>query len=547
MRKIALLSNVNIDPVINNITSDYEVYRSSGYGNVFEEIMNKNSTLVSFQPSVIYIILDITELCTNCIGIEQLRNQITTWFSLFRNCIDNQITYFVSDADARTYDMEINIDEYANSDIEYLWNQCLMDVMKNYKNIFKFPYKKQSEKIGKDNFYSDKLWYLGRIIHTGIARDSLIEEIYNCMHLLEVKQKKVLLLDLDNTLWGGIIGEGEKANIKLSNEKTGLIYKELQKVILKIKNTGVLLGIVSKNNYVDAITIIRSHPHMILREEDFVIKKINWTDKNINILEISKEINLSLDSFVFFDDNPIERELVKTLLPEVVVPVFPDSIELLPKIMEQIYTNYFKKLIFTEEDKERTAQYLVNVKRTEIQKEAVDFASFLKGLNITVNSIEPQEHIERLYQLLNKTNQFNLTTHRYTMVEVENLLADANKLTYMFEVADKFGNNGITAIVIIFLSKEANIDTFILSCRIMGKYIENYILDFIENDLLMKGYTILKSKYVKTSKSKPVEDFYERMGYEVEISTNNYKMYRINILTKPEREYYVQKELNRYE
>lgn len=544
MEKVALLSNVNMNPVIQNIKKKYNVFKSAGYGNVFEEMMNKDSNLYEFNPQAIYIILDIKELCINCENVEQINLEILNWFSLLRKCINTHIVYFVSDVDFRSYDIEIGQNDLDTLDIEQIWKKELKHIMSDFTNVYPFSYKKCVEKIGKDNFYTDKLWYLGRIIHTSTAKDALIKEIENSLQIIKGNQKKVLILDLDNTLWGGVIGEGEYNDIELSDEKIGLIYKDLQRIIKKIKNAGVLLAIVSKNNYEDAISVIRTNQHMILKEDDFIVKKINWVQKDVNILEISKEINLGLDSFVFFDDNPTEQELVRLSLPDVTVPEFPNKIELLPKVMEEIYDKYFKKFIFTNEDKERTSQYLANSKRLELQKEVMDFTSYLKGLHIIVKSVEPSLNKQRLFQLINKTNQFNLTTRRYTMVKLEEIIQDSDKKVYMFEVSDRFGNNGITAIVIVDLLNKAFIDTFILSCRIMGKFIENYIIDFVEKDLLESGYKILFSKYVKTSKSKPVEDFYDRMGYKIMEETEDYKLYCINLETRLNREYYVEKESN---
>ncbi|ROR31542.1 HAD superfamily phosphatase (TIGR01681 family)/FkbH-like protein [Mobilisporobacter senegalensis] len=541
MQKIALLSNVNMEPVIQNITKKHNIFKTTGYGNVFEEMANKNSQLYKYNPEVIYIIIDIKEICINCESIEQIHLEVSNWFSLFRKCINSHIVYFISDVDFRSYDMEIGTDDLDTLVIEQIWKKELKNVINDFTNIHQFSYKKQVEKIGKDNFYTNKLWYLGRIIHTNLAKDSLIKEIDNCLQLLKETQKKVLILDLDNTIWGGIIGEGEYNNIELSDEKIGLIYKDLQRIIRRIKNTGILLAIVSKNNYEDAISVIRTNQHMILKEDDFIAKKINWIQKDINILEISKEINLGLDSFVFFDDNPAERELVKNSLPDVTVPEFPNRIELLPKAMEEVYTKYFKKLTFTNEDKERSLQYLANSKRLELQKKTMDFTSYLTGLHITVKPVEPFLNRQRLFQLINKTNQFNLTTQRYTMVELEEIIQAPNKKIYAFEISDKFGNNGITAVVIVNLLNQAFIDTFILSCRIMGKFIENYIIDFVEKDLLKDGYQILFSKYIKTSKNKPVEDFYDRMGYQIIEATEDYKIYRISLETKLDREYYIKR------
>lgn len=525
MYKIALFSNVNIEPIKGLLNAQYEVFLPQGYGTVIEELLNRESEYAKSNVQAVFILIDIVELCKNCNTIEEIEQEISNWFSNIERALNDDSRYYIGDVDARTSAFDINCQNYSAYEVEKRWRDKLNELSMRYRNVQLFAYKKLAEDMGKAQFYSQKLWYLGRIIHSQEARTVIADQIKKSIEQWQEEKsfpKKVLLLDLDNTLWGGILGEG---GITLSDEKTGLIYKELQRMILKIKNTGIILGVVSKNNYDEALEMIEKCPHMILKKNDFSILKINWNNKNENILEIAQELNLSTDSFVFFDDSEQERELIKMTLPEVSVPEFPKDIELLPDKMIEIFERYFRKDIYTKEDMERTELYLANYKRKEEQAAAQSFEEYIDNLKIEINRVANVPNCERLFQLVNKTNQFNLTTKRYTYEELKTILESSEYDVYMFEVKDKFGNNGITSAVIVNLTTEVEIDSFIMSCRIMGRKIEFTILNYVERELLRTGCGKIKAQYIQTKKNQVVSDFYEKAGYEIIRCADGTKIY----------------------
>ena len=283
-----------------------------------------------------------------------------------------------------------------------------------------------------------------------------------------------------------------------------------------MQSQGVILGIVSKNNEEDAMELIKNHPHMVLRPEAFAAKRINWQPKPENIREIAKELNLGLDSFVFWDDNPAERQLVKTVLPQVMVPDFPEKPEELAKAMAGVYRRYFEKETVTAEDLEKTKQYAQNAMRKDLEARAVDFESYLKQLDMELICEDPLKNLERLVQLINKTNQFNLTTRRYDRQTLQGFLEDGRHRVFLYRVKDCFGDNGIVSAVIIRLPENFApiIDTFVMSCRVMGRNLEYDILADVEEQLYKEGYTSLIGEYLPTKKNKPVENLYETLGYE---------------------------------
>ncbi len=538
--KTALLSNVNMDFVLRLLKEKTEVYQGEGYGNELGLLLNRESSYQLYGAHITFIILDYMELLEHNLTEEGAKESVAGWFAAFEGSIDSTKIYYISDAYLWGTEMEAVYDAGLKIRLEQIWQNRLEALCNTHSNVRIFPYRKMIENIGADNAFSLKMWYMGKILLTRAAQERLAEEILNKIRLEGTTPKKVLLLDLDNTLWGGIAGEHDITPIVLSDDHTGLAYKNLQRVILQMNKQGVLLGIVSKNNPEDAESILKNHPHMVLTPECFAIQKINWEQKHINILEIAKELNLGTDSFVFFDDNATERELVKQMLPEVIVPDFPKKAENLPEAMIRIYKDYFEKTYLTEEDKQKTIQYAANAKRVAMQANVGNFDDYLKELNIVVTSVAPEANGERLLQLVNKTNQFNLTTQRYTAEELGLILKSEDKRVFLYGVSDKFGDSGLVAAVIVDVKDVPVIEEFAMSCRVMGKRIEQAVLHDVETKLQAEGFERLRGVYIPTAKNKPVEELYKKLGY-IEVDaiglTDDSFVYELLLDTKPARAY----------
>lgn len=543
--KLALLSNVNMDPVRNILAEQFDVFKNEGFGGIIENLINPASGFNHYDPDIVFIIVDISLLTQNCIEKADFEKTIGDFFAGLSGSLNAQKTYFVSTTDSRSFDAKITVSDSLDASLlESLFNTRLLEMVTAHSNVHIFQYKQLAEAMGKDTFYSNKLWYLGKIIHTAAAHDKIAKEIKECLRLYEYTPKKALLLDLDNTLWGGVIGEDGIENIVLSEEKMGMIYKDAQRVLLKMRQNGVILGIVSKNNEADALEVIEKHPHMLLRRDSFAIIKANWKNKNENIMEIADTLNIGLDSIVFVDDSLTEQEIVQTFLPDVTVPEFPRQIERLPEFFLKIYNQYFKRLSLTEEDRKKTQQYKDNARRAELETSVADFPSFLKGLEIEITPIVPKnEHLERFYQLINKTNQFNLTTRRYGYNEISEMIGSENAACFLFSMKDKFGEYGIISAVIVDLfDGTPRIDSFVLSCRAMGKLAENYIIDHVEGRLLDKGYEKVIAEYIPTPKNGPAKRFFDKLGYDITDESERQATYEINLLKRPARIYYVKED-----
>ena len=280
---------------------------------------------------------------------------------------------------------------------------------------------------------------------------------------------------------------------------------------------------------------------MILRREDFAAAKINWNDKADNLREIARQLNLGVDSFVFIDDMPGERDNIRLRMPEVTVPDFPASIEDYPAFIEDVYNKYFKRLRLSAEDRDKTRQYAENTMRENAAK-GLSFEDFLASLQLEVKRVElDDEKLSRIAQMHGKTNQFNLTTIRYTRQDIDRLIREGFRI-YAYNVRDKFGDYGLVAAVIVDMAGgKPEINSFLMSCRVMGKLVENYVIDDVENDLLTSGHDTLRAKYIKTAKNAPVERLFDGLGYDVTSRNDTETCYEIDLKNRPERQFFVSK------
>lgn len=347
---------------------------------------------------------------------------------------------------------------------------------------------------------------------------------------IALKRKKCLVLDLDNTLWGGILGEDGIDGIQIGNDYPGKAFLYFQNALQELSKTGVILTICSKNNEQDVLDLWRSNPFLLLTKKDFAAYRINWKDKASNIIELAEELNIGLDSMVFIDDNPTERALVRAALPMVAVPEFPLQPYMLPVFFKQLVESYFSVYTITSEDLKKTEQYKANALRATAAACFSNLTEFIQSLDIHITIEEANDfNIQRIAQMTQKTNQFNLTTRRYTEADVRRFL-EMGWIIRCISVSDKFGDNGITGVIMI--TPEAEIDTFLLSCRILGKGIE---VAFIKQMLVLlneKGASQLHASYIPTAKNAQTKDFYERCGFTCNNeNSQGVKTYSINIET----------------
>lgn len=543
--KIALLSNVNMDFVIRMLRRHAEIYQMQGYGNELGILMNPASSYHDFAPDITFVVEDLMELLGHDLNPETAKETIDRWFSGLEQQLKPEEIYYISDAYLWGVELAVASPAGRKASLEQLWRNRLEALCRVYSNVRMLPYHHMIERMGEEEAFSLKMWYMGKILLSNAAQKELCGLILDKVRIETRVPKKVLLLDLDNTLWGGLAGENDHTPIVLSEEHTGLAYKNLQRVILQMQMQGVLLGIVSKNNESDALEIMEKHPHMVLRPEMFAARRINWEPKHENIKSLASELNLGMDSFVFWDDSAAERQLIKELLPQVVVPDFPDKPEDFAAAMAVVFQEYFSKPSVTEEDLTKTAQYAAMAKSRELRETASDFEDYLKKLEIVACRVEPKRHMERFVHLMNKTNQFNMTTRRYSQREIAELLESKDKRVYLYDISDRFGDNGVTAAMVADCAGDIPVlSDFVMSCRVMGRNIEYALVEDVETDLYRSGYESLRALYIPTAKNAPASGVYRQMGYEcrADVGQNVGVEYEISLANTPERMYYVKME-----
>ena len=359
-------------------------------------------------------------------------------------------------------------------------------------NIKLVDFDKVISSIGVSNSLDWRYYYSSKVLYTVDFFNNYVEFIKPFIMSTNGKSKKALIFDCDNTLWKGILGEDGFDKIEMSNAtKDGAVYAEIQAIALALNKKGVLIGLCSKNNSSDVDEVINSHMDMQLREKHITIKKVNWSEKISNLREISKELNIGLDSFVFVDDSYFEVNLIREYLPEVTVLQVPERLYEYPKMLRE-NAELFYDLTVTTEDSKKIKMYKQQFKRETSKKKFENIEDYLASLELKVCIFENDNSIiPRISQMSQKTNQFNLTTKRYTETDIQNLINDSNFDIFAFTISDKFGESGITGLSIInynYDDNTAEIDTLLMSCRIIGRNIEYAFINNVIDRIKEKKY-----------------------------------------------------------
>ncbi len=373
--------------------------------------------------------------------------------------------------------------------------------------------------IGRRQISDRMLWHHAKQVLSPAAVPWAGDQVARILAAIRGLSKKVLVLDLDNTLWGGTIGDDGLDGIVLGQGSgAGEAFSAFQRYVKRLAARGVVLAVSSKNDRANAEAAFARHPEMILRQDDFAAFEIGWGDKPAAVRRVAGQLELGLDSFVFVDDNPVERDLMRRTLPQVAVPELPEAPELFPACIAD--AGYFEAIAFTAEDSARNAQYVANRARHELRSAATDMDAFLETLQttMTVGPFQPTD-ITRITQLINKTNQFNLTTRRYTEAEVRAFMQDPRILTLAARVSDRFGDNGLTSIVICRPAEDGpdpdmEIDTWLMSCRILGRGVEDAMLSVVARRARDAGAERLVGRYRPTVKNGMVRELLPRLGFE---------------------------------
>jgi FkbH-like protein len=372
-----------------------------------------------------------------------------------------------------------------------------------------------AETVGLADWHSPSEWNLAKLPFSNSFLPLYADHVARLLAALRGKSRRVLVLDLDNTVWGGVIGDDGLEGIQCAQgDATGEAHLSVQRLALELRERGVVLAVSSKNEDETARLPFRKHPEMLLKEEHIAIFQANWNDKATNITAIARELSLGLDSIVFLDDNPVERNLVRQLLPAVAVPELPADPALYARTLAA--AGYFEAISYSDEDVARARCYQDNAKRVGLQNQVGDLDAYLASLQMEI-TFQPFDEIgrARITQLINKSNQYNLTTKRYTEPEVAAAQHDPQCFTLQVRLSDSFGDNGmISAIICRQQSHSAwEIDTWLMSCRVLGRCVEQMVLREILEHARRDGIRKLIGTYRPTDRNKLVEDHYSKLGF----------------------------------
>lgn len=369
------------------------------------------------------------------------------------------------------------------------------------------------QRVGVEFFFDERYRHIARAPYTIQAAAAMAKEAFRHLQAHQGRTRKCLILDCDDVLWGGIVGEDGLAGIRLGSNYPGSPFLQFQREVRALHDRGIILALCSKNNESDVWDVFDNHPDMVLKRSHIAAARINWSDKAGNILALAKDLNIGLDSIVFADDNPFEIDLVRQALPDVVCLHLPreDS----PGHRDRLADcGYFNTLVITEEDSKRGAMYRAESLRKEEQTRAVDLETFYRSLQMTAKiGFADDFSIPRIVQLLQRTNQFNMTTIRYTQAELEAMVNSPDRVVAWMRLEDRFGDIGIVGAAVIRLDgTTAHIDNFLFSCRALGRGAESLFLNVLFDILKNRGITQCVGYYNPTPKNVQVATFYEQEG-----------------------------------
>ena len=495
----------------------------SNYNTYVTEMLDPSSETISFNPDVAFFLLtpfniaDWPDLYDSTETVDQLANQVCDhWLGLcasFHNHTNAEIVinnmHLLPTRPSGNLGSRLPGEQ--NSFLRQV-NKLLAEKAPEYVHILDIA--TLSSLYGVANWFDIRFWHHSK---QPVAFDCIVPFVRNLAAIIGGiygRSGKCLVLDLDNTLWGGVIGDDGLDGIKIGEgDAIGEAFKTFQKYIKSIKDRGILLAVCSKNEESNALAPFEQLPDMILKRDDFVSFRANWEGKPANLEAIARELNIGLDALVFVDDNPAEREHVRQVLPQVKVVELSEDPADYATLLDQC--GWLEPVKLTTEDKNKTEQYINNTKRQQLATQHVDYDSYLKSLeqHAVVRPFETTQ-LDRITQLVNKTNQFNLTTLRLNRSEIENLMNDENTLTAYIRLTDKFGDNGLISVFSGQREQDIlDINIWLMSCRVFKRGVEYLLTNYIMEKAKSVGIRQIRGHYIPTAKNKLVANLYPELGF----------------------------------
>ena len=508
------------------------IFYESEYAQYFQDVMFDNPELVEFGPDLIYIHTsnrNITAYPAVTDTAGQIHAMLEEQYRHFRAMWDKiadkyRCPVIQNNFEYPFYRILGNQEAvFAQGRIHFInrLNEQFYQYAREHDNFYIHDINYISAAYGLDKWSDPFYWHMYKY---AMCMQAIPEFAYNLSNMIKAifgKNKKSMVLDLDNTLWGGIVGDDGVENLEIGQETSmGQVYAEFQGYVKAQKDIGVMLNIASKNEYDNAVAGL-NHPDGILRPEDFILIKANWEPKSRNIAEIAEKMNILPDSLVFVDDNPAERDIVGVQVPGAAVPEIGTPEQYI-RILD--HAGFFEVTSLSEDDRKRNEMYKANIEREQQQQNFGDYREYLLSLEMkgTIKAFEPI-YMARIAQLSNKSNQFNLTTKRYTQSDIERFAADENYITLYGKLEDKFGDNGVVSVVIgrkDDKEKVLHLELWLMSCRVLKRDMEYAMMDSMVKACQTCGIEAMIGYYYPTAKNGMVKEFYNTMGF-TKIQENN--------------------------
>ncbi len=498
-------------------------FYQSEYAQFWQDAMYGNAELDAFAPDVIYFHTNwrnVSSFPTTAMSVEEIDTLLSSEYRRFEMMWDRAAVRYgcmiVQDNfDRPAWRLLGNADIadcHGKTNFLQRLNQKLYEYSQTHKNFYVNDVDYLAANYGLEQWSNPLFWHMYKYSLCLDAIPYLAKSVADIVKSIYGKNKKVLVCDLDNTLWGGVVGDDGVEGIEIGPEiPTGQVYSEVQSYIKELKSTGVLLAVNSKNDYENAIAGL-NHPDGVLKPDDFAAVKANWENKDRNMQAIAKELNLGIDSFVFIDDNPTEREIMKQANFGVAVPTM-ERVEEYIRMVDR--GGYFEVTTLSEDDLNRNAMYKANSERAQLEQELGNYDDFLKSLQMraTIRGYE-EIYVQRIAQLTNKSNQFNLTTLRCSESDIRQMMASPDYLCLYGKLEDRFGDNGVVSVLAgERKEKTLHMRLWLMSCRVLKRGMEDAMLDTLVSRAASEGIETIVGYYYPTPKNGMVKDFYERMGF----------------------------------
>jgi len=531
--RIVLASSFTIDPIAPALAVEchkiglHPIIQIDGFNLYQSHILDLNSSLYKFKPDIVLLSAELSSVMPleySIIEDAEIRiKKLVEDFKRHSSALLVMHNFVVPSH----FPFTILQNERQSQFVDSI-NKRLADIYKSDSQVRILDFEALCAYHGKSRITNSKLHYLGAMEISESFLPIVAKQYIAYIKALKGLTHKCIVLDGDNTLWGGILGEDGIDGINLSNHGVGSEYYDFQKAILALHKRGVILAINSKNNQSDVMEVLHEHPDMMLREKHFASLQINWNDKAANLQAIAKELNIGLDSLVFMDDSPIERAWIRQSLPEVLVVDLPSDPMLYAQTLEGLTD--FEILSLTEEDTQRGALYATERVRHEFKKTSDNFEEFLAGLKtvLTIGVAEIKD-IPRVAQLTRRTNQFNMTTHRYTDAETMEMVLSQDILVYTLRVRDVFGDSGLVGLIILKKGEVWKIDTFLMSCRVLGRTIEQAFLNEVLADAINQGAFMTEGRFIPTAKNVLASNFYKEFGFTFVTENEEHILWQLDV------------------